>query len=78
MQRLDVTPRLVAVVAQEQLLERRRVARERAHAEPAQRARSTRRAAAVSTSKRDAVAVDLEAVDAGEVGEPVGRSSARR
>ena len=62
---------LVAVVAQEQLLERRRMADQAAHAELAESAHRCVEVLGVDVEAH-AVAVDLEAVDPGEVGQPVG------
>ena len=64
---------LVAVVAQEQLLERRRMAHQAAHTELAEAAHRRVEMHGVDV-EADPGAVDLEAVDARQVGETVGRA----
>ena len=62
---------LVAVVAEEQLLERRRVAHQAAHTELAEPAHGLVEVGGVDVEAHP-VAVDLEPVDARQVGETVG------
>ena len=71
--------RVVAVVAQEELLERRRVADQRADAEPAQQCRAASPRWSVSTSKRDPAVLDSTAsCTPGSASRPVARAARSR